>query len=392
MRRFLHTLFALSLAVSCSTGETPEPAAVSQVPPSLRSDEEKTATIQISQLQSDELGLTYTLAMATDLEFDIIAPASAEALSENMAVVSTPIDGRIVRFHKSLGANVSRGEPLVSLQSLTYANMLGDYIKTKAEVSFQEAQYERYLTLNAQDITPASTLDRSRAEVQRARAEFMASSANLKALGMSQSEIEALSERSDTDPILVLRSPISGQVSSIETSISMAVNANMPLVHLMDASKVLVRCFINPKEAAYVKKGQSVELIRGGAISGITGAISEILPELDPESRSLVAIATVPASNQWPRPGERFQVRVKVASGDALLISLPETAVMVDGQDDVVFIDLGERIIEMRTVTILRREGGKVWIEQGIEDGERVLTSQLFTIKALFRVSQYSEE
>jgi hypothetical protein len=65
---------------------------------------------------------------------------------------------------------------------------------------------------------------------------------------------------------------------------------------------------------------------------------------------------------------------------------------MVDGQNDVVFTLVGDSTVVKKSISIYRREGGNVWLDGGLDEGERVVINQLFTIKALFRVSQYSEE
>lgn len=393
MRRLfnLSALSAILVFVSCS-GEVGEPAVVTDVPPSLQPDFSMVETIDLTAVQIDELRLETITAEPRDVDFDIVTQALAVAQPGNEATVSSPIDGRVVRIHRSLGENVRRGDPLISLQSLTYANMLGGYIQAKAELSYQEAQYNRALALNKQDITSISSLERSESELQRARAIYMASVANLKALGMTETEIQKLAEREDTDPVLSIYAPISGQIADIQIPVGAAIDANVPLLHMLDGKRVMVRCFVSPADQSYVKTGSSVRLLRGGTDTGIVGVVSDILPELDEDTRSIVALASVDTKNQWPRPGERFRVSISAKNLGVRRIAVPESAVMVDGQDDIAFVMTDDNTVAKKVIRIYRRDGGNVWIEEGIHEGDRVITNQLFTIKALFRVSQYSEE
>lgn len=393
MRRLfnLSALSAILVFVSCS-GEVGEPAVVTDVPPSLQPDFSMVETIDLTAVQIDELRLETITAEPRDVDFDIVTQALAVAQPGNEATVSSPIDGRVVRIHRSLGENVRRGDPLISLQSLTYANMLGGYIQAKAELSYQEAQYNRALALNKQDITSISSLERSESELQRARAIYMASVANLKALGMTETEIQKLAEREDTDPVLSIYAPISGQIADIQIPVGAAIDANVPLLHMLDGKRVMVRCFVSPADQSYVKTGSSVRLLRGGTDTGIVGVVSDILPELDEDTRSIVALASVDTKDQWPRPGERFRVSISAKNLGVRRIAVPESAVMVDGQDDIAFVMTDDNTVAKKVIRIYRRDGGNVWIEEGIHEGDRVITNQLFTIKALFRVSQYSEE
>lgn len=393
MRRLfnLSALSAILVFVSCS-GEVGEPAVVTDVPPSLQPDFSMVETIDLTAVQIDELRLETITAEPRDVDFDIVTQALAVAQPGNEATVSSPIDGRVVRIHRSLGENVRRGDPLISLQSLTYANMLGGYIQAKAELSYQEAQYNRALVLNKQDITSISSLERSESELQRARAIYMASVANLKALGMTETEIQKLAEREDTDPVLSIYAPISGQIADIQIPVGAAIDANVPLLHMLDGKRVMVRCFVSPADQSYVKTGSSVRLLRGGTDTGIVGVVSDILPELDEDTRSIVALASVDTKDQWPRPGERFRVSISAKNLGVRRIAVPESAVMVDGQDDIAFVMTDDNTVAKKVIRIYRRDGGNVWIEEGIHEGDRVITNQLFTIKALFRVSQYSEE
>jgi cobalt-zinc-cadmium efflux system membrane fusion protein len=393
MRRiiFLVALSAVWTFVSCGN-EIVDPVVISGVPPTLQGDTIGVESIDLTVTQLNELDLESISTELKEVDFDIVTQAVAVALPGNEAEVSSPIDGRIVRIHRALGSRVNQGEPLVSLQSLTYANMLGDHIQAKAELAFQDAQHRRAKALNEQEITSISTLERSESELQRARAVYMASVANLKALGMSEAEIGKLSEREDTDPILTINAPITGQIAEIQAPVGAAINANVPLLHILDGSLVMVRCMLNPADQQYVKKGSSITLLRNGQETGLNGKVSEILPELDPDSRSIVALATVSTNDLWPRPGERFQVALSTGGLGQRRISVPESAVMVDGQNDVVFTLVGDSTVVKKSISIYRREGGNVWLDGGLDEGERVVINQLFTIKALFRVSQYSEE
>lgn len=393
MRRLfnLSALSAILAFVSCS-GEVGEPAVVTDVPPTLQSESAMVETIDLTAVQIDELKLETLTTNLRDVDFDIVTQALAVALPGNEATVSSPIDGRVVRIHRSLGESVRKGDPLISLQSLTYANMLGSHIQAKAELSYQEAQHKRALALNEQDITSISSLERSESELQRAKAVFMASVANLKALGMTEPEIQHLSEREDTDPILSIYAPISGQIADIQVPVGAAIDANVPLLHLLDGMRVMVRCFVNPADQSYVKTGSNVKLLRGGTDTGIVGVVSEILPELDEDTRSIVALASVDTKDQWPRPGERFRVSISAKNLGVRRIAVPESAVMVDGQDDIAFVMTDDDTVAKKVIRIYRREGGNVWIEEGLSEGDNVITNQLFTVKALFRVSQYSEE
>ena len=107
-----------------------------------------------------------------------------------------------------------------------------------------------------------------------------------------------------------------------------------------------------------------------------------ITPALDPESRSATAIISLARAVPGLQPGAFLQARIRPSGEtDATLISVPESAVqMVEGRE-VVFVRTRTGFRAMPVVTG-SRSGGRIVIESGLQNGQRIATENAFLLKA----------
>jgi multidrug efflux pump subunit AcrA (membrane-fusion protein) len=67
----------------------------------------------------------------------------------------------------------------------------------------------------------------------------------------------------------------------------------------------------------------------------------------------------------------------------AAIVTVPESAVVTDGDARYVFVEAGERIYDRRTVEVVPgASAGRVAIRSGVSAGERVVSNGAFTLKS----------
>ncbi len=172
------------------------------------------------------------------------------------------------------------------------------------------------------------------------------------------------------DSVAVFRSPVSGKILSIELKKGKRFEAGEVLYEIL-ANNVLYFIGEVPQEKArFLRVGLQIE------IEGITSRIREVLPEVNPETRTVRFLAIVPAENGL-LPGMILTSKImdfKVG------IFVPKDAVIRTGERDLVFVKDGEKIKSREIKILYDVDGG--YIVDGLNVGDQIVHKGVFFVSA----------
>ena len=112
---------------------------------------------------------------------------------------------------------------------------------------------------------------------------------------------------------------------------------------------------------------------------------------MDELNKSITVIILENSLNGWPRPGQNTRLNI-FAETAAPVIAIPVAALQYDGDESAVFVKKDALHYEKRLVYVRRITGENVILESGLESGEEVAVSQVFSLKALARYEEFAEE
>ena len=115
-----------------------------------------------------------------------------------------------------------------------------------------------------------------------------------------------------------------------------------------------------------------------------------IYPYLDDVSRTGRVRLSVANPEGRLKPNMYAEVKLKADLGQR--VAVPEEAVIIAGELRVVFEDLGEGRLAPRKVQTGQRAGGYIEIIEGVEAGDRVVTSGNFLIASESRLKGGMEQ
>jgi cobalt-zinc-cadmium efflux system membrane fusion protein len=387
---------AMAISFSCSE-KKPAPNEnkenQSDSPPSVTTGESKSKIlIKLTDLEAKELNIQSLIVAGQEQKYTISAPGLVFPATNHIAIISTPIDGRISVVRSTDGDYIKKGQELFRIESLEFGNMVSEYLQAVAEEKFQTKRLERLEQLVKQTISSESELDRARTDFQRASASVIAAYAKLRAIGVSEDEITAMKNAEKIDPTLKIHSPVSGVMDSREVDLGQSVNALQKLARVVDLNQVQIKGYLSPEDAGFVNIGDTVTITRRLAdIRPIVGQISSINPGLDETNRSVVVNILIGSQNGWPKPGENIRLEIKTSS-EAEVIAIPVEALTYDGNNPVVFVKINPSTYEKRLIAIRAIQNNFAIVDSGLEKSEEIAVSQVFSLKALSRFEQIAEE
>ena len=207
-----------------------------------------------------------------------------------------------------------------------------------------------------------------------------ASKERLSALGISDAQIVTLQKDKKVKQRISIYAPQDGVVSSLPVREGMFVKPAQKVMTLGDLSSVWLHAEVFERQTQWVEVDQSAEV----SLSYIPGkkwegTVEYIYPNLDPKTR------TLKVRLRFDNPGEQLKpnmyANVKIYGGAKQnTIVIPLEGLIRTGRDERVSIDLGDGKFEARNVKAGIESGNYVEILDGVNEGDKIVTSGQFLI------------
>jgi len=381
-QKIVHKLFILLLTIA-AFGACKRSAETTSTSPAQKTE-------QSSQNQAIE---TETVALSP---IAAIIPATGKILvpEDRMANIGPVHDGRIVRLYAGQGSNVRKGQKLADLESADIDEAEADYLKaladydnarktSAAELKLAQATYDRTKMLYEKTITAQKNLQAAEHDLEVAKASGESSVAGAKAtltsarrhlliLGLKDSDIDALANKSSLAAVFSLNSPIAGTVIERNGTIGATVSSDTNLFKIIDISRVWIDANVFEKDLERVRGGQEVKVsvpaFPGASFSGRVILVNSVV---DPDTRTVKVRTEVPNADGRLKPEMFANVQI-ITDLHKTTTSIPQSALLNDGDKTVVFIAEGSGY-KKQQVSVGLQSNDRVEIVSGLNAGDKVV-------------------
>jgi membrane fusion protein, copper/silver efflux system len=243
------------------------------------------------------------------------------------------------------------------------------------------------LSIPAGGTTPTTTRDFSQASVRTAGSanpEFPIDA--LRALGMSDLQIDEIQRTRTASPHVNIYSPVSGFVLTRNISPSQRFDKGTELYRIADISRVWVMTDIFEKDRQFLKPGAEATILYQGR--RLKTRMSDALPQFDAQSRTLKTRFELANPGHVLQPDMFVDVELDVEMPPAMTVSAD--AVFDSGLRKTVFVDRGNGSFEARRVETGWRLGDRVEIVRGLMEGERIVGAANFLLDSESRMKAAS--
>lgn len=399
--RYYPCLIVVALLTACDRGiparsvpGQPDAAAAIATPPE-RVDSSAAGRVVLSAEAERTAGVLTTLARregAASTAGWLTVPGQIEADPARVSLISPRVGGRLERLDAVVGQRVVAGQAVAHLYSPAFMTAQGDY-----QLALQRA--------DALGRTADSTGARALAGAARRR---------LLLAGATEDDVERLARGEPPRPLLAIRAPANGSLVEQGALAGSAVEPGTMLFRLVDLSEVDVVADVPERELQQLRLGQRATVTLA-ALPGVRypGVVERIRDELDPTTRTIDAILHVRNPRGQLRPGMFATVELGVAAGTSALpdgarheersdvvVSIPESAVLMDGARRIVFVQVAPHTFERRAVDIMPLGSQedvapvdrRVLVTSGLQAGEAVVTTGAFTLKSEIAKAAFAED
>ncbi len=178
-----------------------------------------------------------------------------------------------------------------------------------------------------------------------------------------------------------VRAPISGVLAELtDATHGTLVNQNTRIGKILDYSQVLVDLSIPNSQIQAVGLGKEVRVTNYAYADRVfTGQITRVDPSLDPTTRTFRIVATIDNPDLLLRPGMFVKAEI-VSEAHTDVVLIRREYVVFRQNRKVVFVEVEARA-EEREVEIGLENRTHAEIEDGLEEGDRLITSNYETLR-----------
>ncbi len=323
----------------------------------------------------------FTFSLAEDLLQNAkvyTIPAKKESFSRNknysghidynedpdrLVIITTKYDGWIEKLHVSKeGQSIKKGQLMMGIYSQKIL-----------------AAKEEYLT-TYQSIKNSYVAQGKDEAGMRKDPTLVASKRKLIYLDVPASQISILEKSGKAERLTFFRAPISGILTKKSVLQGSFIKSGQELFRIANLRSLWVFIHIFEKDISFIKKGQKVN-IKTTAYPGkiFKGKIDLIYPYLDMMTKDVKVRIVVPNENRLLKPGMFTNVEVRSALSGKV-ITIPEQSVIYSGEENYVFVSLGDGEFEVRPVVVLTRSNGKAVITKGLKKNDLVVANGQFLL------------
>ena len=202
-------------------------------------------------------------------------------------------------------------------------------------------------------------------------------------LGLPAEQMELLKRSKKLTSEFVVHSPVTGFVLSRNVSQGQRLDKGHELYRIADLRRVWILADISSEQARLIHPGGKAFIALDGKEAGVA-RVSEILPQYDASARTLRVRLEAENPAYALRPDMFVDVSFRFSLPPA--ISVPSDAVIDSGQRTIVYVMNHGGSFTRRVVQTGWRFKDRVQIREGLQAGERVVTSGNFLIDSESRM------
>ncbi|HEX6245861.1 MAG TPA: efflux RND transporter periplasmic adaptor subunit [Polyangiales bacterium] len=328
------------------------------------------AHLSVEKVERRPLSPTLDLVGSVDFDPDAVADVGGR------------IAGRITRVMVTVGDTVTKGQPVIEIESNELGEASAALLSARANLIAAEHHAARETALGQKQLSSAPVVESARASAKALQAETAGAEQRLLAMGLTPGEIQALATGKGPRNI-TLRAPIPGEVVERYAVLGQVVDPTQPILRIADLSQLWVELDLFERDLSKVQAGDAVEILSETYPGRVfTGKVSYINASIDTETRTAKVRIEVPNPERLLRPGQFVHAHIALRGSPEPVIGVPRKAVLqVEGETSV-FVQTGKESYVVRPVELGHVAGDVIEIRRGLIEGESVVTEGGFVLKS----------
>lgn len=305
--------------------------------------------VTISARQQQNLGVRTAAAQLRELNLQLDAYGSVATDERGVQVIAARANGLIDKLYvRASQQQVKKGQALAQL-------WIPDW----------SAAQQEYLAIRKLGDSALTSAARQRLALQF----------------MPEAIIRQVERSGQPQTRITITAPESGFINKLDAREGMQVTATQGLFELASLDPVWMVIDYPQAQAGLLQVGDAVAASSASwPRERFTGEVSELLPNVDPLTRTFKARIVLKNPQQRLKPGMYLQVQLAQNAGAKPVLAIPQEALIGSGDRNRVLVAEGNGHFAPVDVVAGLAQDGWVEIKQGLQAGQQVVTSGQFLI------------
>ncbi len=305
--------------------------------------------VELTEEQCTVIGLTTGGIEQKALSGAIKVNGMLDVPPQNLVSVSTPMGGFLKSTELLQGLRVKKGAVIAVIQNPDFIQLQQDYVDTKSQLEYLEAEYKRQQELSKENVNSQKTLLQSKTQYQSMMAKVSGLKARLDLLGINAGQLES----GNFQNTITIYAPISGYVTQVNVNIGMFVSPTDVLFRIVDTEHLHAELTVFEKDVPKLRIGQKVRFTLANETTERLATVYLIGREIGPD-RTVRIHCHLDREDGELLPG--MYLKAYVEAGTQELPALPDKAVVGFEGNSYIFIPVpsaekGTRHFKMIPVT-----------------------------------------
>ncbi|NPV26650.1 MAG: efflux RND transporter periplasmic adaptor subunit [Firmicutes bacterium] len=273
--------------------------------------------------------------------------------------------GKVAEVPVKVGDVVKKGQVLVKLDGAELAAQVRQAQATlnmcQANAQVAQQNLRRMEELFRDGAVSQSQLDAARGNAEATSAQVQQAAATLDLMSTQYRNT-------------IIEAPQAGLISSVRVEVGEMASPSMPVVNIVDISKVSVEVNVAESDINKLKAGQEIKVkVPAVSTNPFTGKVTSIAPAADPVTKAFPVKVEIPNPEQLLKPGMFAEVELSTEKRENVIV-IPKEAVLKRADRTIVFVVQEGKAIE-REVKVGLTSNGTVEIISGLNVGEEVVVT-----------------
>jgi len=334
------------------------------------------ASVELAQEQLKAISIAPVGTYRFPVEKETVGTIS---FADDLSVPVFPsYQGKIIKSLVELGDEVQKNQPLYTIESPDLIQAESNLIGAAATLDLTDKELARAKDLNRTNGVSERELEQASSDQQTAEGALKAARDAVRVFGKTDAEIDQMIASRKIDAALVVRSPISGQITAFNAPVGLLVQPGNPPApySVANVGNKWMLAEVVESDIPLLHVGQPVAVkVTAYPDRVFEGRVSKIYATVDPDTHRMTVRSEIRDPKNELRPGmlANFVIRVQKP--------LESTAIPADGvvrEADgtmTAWVTTDRHRFVQRVVKTGLRNDGLVQIFSGLQPGELAVTN-----------------
>ncbi|MBK9800053.1 MAG: efflux RND transporter periplasmic adaptor subunit [Bacteroidetes bacterium] len=346
--------------------------------------DEEASIVELTPEQVKIINLKLGKIEMKDLSGAIKVNGMLDVPPQNLVSISAPMGGFVKSTELLQGMKVTKGQAIVVMQHPDYIQMQQDFLETKSQLEYLEAEYKRQQELSKDNVNSQKTLQLAKSQYEGMLAKNAGLKSKLMMLGINGEKLTSQTMQNS----ITITSPISGYVTSVNVNIGMYVNPTDVMFKIVDTEHLHAELTVFEKDVPKIKLGQKVRFTLANETDERTATVYLIGREISSD-RTVRIHCHLDKEDLDLLPG--MYLKAYVEAGTQRLSALPNEAIVnFEGKDYVFVTEKEANHFKMLEVTKGISELGytEIVTKEGLNNESLIVINGAYDILAKIKNSE----